>query len=471
MLFQPAKEDNQLERRTNVVKFKQRRSINIGVIIFIIIFIYIVANVYMYFTKQHLSVYEVQAGTTADDTVAQGVIIRDEELIYTDTAGYISYYQKEGERVSKKSTLYSIDESKQVYELMTNNSTLELKSSDLEVIQKDVMKFLKEYSDSNFSDVTDFKYDIENTVTEVMFDRTMDNIQELLSENGIVANFEVVTAKDSGIVTYHCDNYESLKPKDVTAETFSQEDYKKTQLRSSDLIAENQPVCKIVKSEDWNIVLLLSDNQYEQLKERTKVRVTILEDGFNAVVPVETYQSGDQYFAKLYFDKYMSNYLDDRFLEVELHLNSAEGLKIPKTAVTEKSFYVVPRDMFSYGGDSTNLGLTTITYDTNGEITANFVETKIYYEDDNYAYISSELFEYGTKVQSTETQDVIQLTTTSALQGVYNVNNGYFIFEKVDIIYENEDYYIVKANVENSISVYDQIALDASLVIEDAILY
>lgn len=471
MLFQPAKEDNQLERRKKVVKFKQRRSINIGVIIFIIIFVYIGANVFMYFTKNHLSVYEVQAGTTADDTVAQGVIIRDEELIYTNFAGYISYYQKEGARVSKKSNLYSIDESKQVYELMTNNSTLELKKSDYEIIQKDVLKFLKKYSDANFSDVTDFKYDIENTVTEVMFDRTMDNVQDLLSENGVVSNFEVVTAEDSGVVTYHYDNYEDLKPKKVTAETFSQENYKQIQLRTSDIIATDQPVCKIVKSENWNIVLMLSDSQYEKLKDRTKVRVTILEDGFNVVVPVETYQSGDHYFAKLDFDKYMTNYLDNRFVEVELHLNSAQGLKIPKTAVTEKSFYVVPLSMFSQGGDSTNRGLTTIKYDTNGEMIAEFVPTKIYYEDDSYAYVSTELFEYGTKVQSAETQETLQLTTTSTLQGVYNVNNGYFIFEKVDILYENDDYYIAKANVENSISVYDQIALDASLVIEDAIIY
>lgn len=460
-----------MERRRNVVKFKQRKSINIGMIIFIIIFIYIGANVYIYFTKEHLSIYEVMAGTTVDDSVASGIILRDEELIYTDKAGYISYYQKEGERISKKSTLYSIDESKQVYELMTNNSTLELKNSDIQMIQKDVLKFVKNYSDSSFSQVMDFKYDIENTVTEVMFDRTMDNIQDVLDENNIVSNFEIVKASVSGIVTYHYDNYEGVKLNDVTADTFIQDNYKRVQLRSSDIIADDQPVCKIVKSEDWNIVLLLSESQYENVKDRAKIRITILNDGFETVVPISAYQSGDNYYAKLSFDKYMTNYLSERFVEVELHFNSANGLKIPKSAVTEKDFYVVPLSMFSKGGDSTNLGLTTIKYDVNGEIQPQFIEPKIYYKDDSYAYVSTEIFDYGTKIQSTETQEVLQLTTTSTLQGVYNVNNGYFIFEKVDILYENEDYYIVKANVDNSISVYDQIALDASLVIEDAIIY
>lgn len=460
-----------MERRKKVVKFRQRRNINIGVVIFIIIFVYISANVFLYFTKDHLSVYEVQAGTTADDSVAEGIIIRNEELINTDIAGYISYYQKEGERVSKKSTLYSVDESKQVYELMTNNSTFDFNDNDMEVIQKDVLKYMKNYSDTNFSCVTDFKYDIENTVTEVMFDRTMDNVQELMSENGIVSNFKVVTAPNSGIVTYHYDNYEDLKVKNVTADTFKQENYKRTQLRSSELIAKDQPVCKIIKGEDWNIVLLLSEVQYNKLKDRDKVSITILQDDFKTTVPVKTYQSGDDYFARLDFDKYMSNYMEERFLEVELHINEADGLKIPRSAVTEMDFYLVPLTMFSLGGDSNEKGLVVVTYDTNGNSKDSFIVPKIYYKDDKYAYISTHLFEYGTKIKSTETQELYQVTTTSSLKGVYNVNDGYFIFEKVDIAYENEDYYIVKANVDNSISVYDQIALDASLVIEDAIVY
>lgn len=460
-----------MERRKKVVKFRQRRNINIGVIIFIIIFVYIGANVFLYFTKNHLSVYEVQAGTTADDSVAQGVIIRDEELVYTDTAGYISYYQKEGERVSKKSTLYFVDESKQFYEQMKNNTTLELTASDYEVIQKDILKFIKNYSDVNYSDVNDFKYDIENTVAEVMLDRTMDNVQELLTEDGTVSSFKVVTAPYSGIVTYHYDNYEDLKVKEVTADTFDQDNYKRNQLRTSELIAVDQPVCKIIKSEDWSIVLQLSAEQYEKIQDRKKVSITILQDNFTISVPVEAYQSGDSYFAKLDFDKYMSNYMEDRFLEVELHINSAEGLKIPTSSVIEKDFYVIPLTAFSYGGDSENKGLIVVTYDSNGDATETFVEPKIYYQDDSYAYVSTQLFDYGTKIKSTDTQDMYQVTTTSSLKGVYNVNNGYFIFEKVDIEYETTDYCIVKANVENSISKYDQIALDASLVDEDAIVY
>ena len=471
MLFPPCKEDYHLEHKRKVVKFKQRRSINIGVIIFIIMFFYIGANIFMYFTKDRLSVYEVQAGTSAEDTVTTGVIIRNEELIYTKTAGYISYYQKEGERVAKKSKLYSVDENKQVYELMTNNSSIEFTKSDLANIQKDVSKFMKRYSDNNYYSVTDFKYDMENLVSEVMYERALDNVQDVMKANGIESSFKVVKAKKSGIVTYHFDGLEGLKAKEVTAETFNQDNYKKTQLRTSNIIGTDQPVCKIITDQNWSIVVSLTQAQYEHLQDKERVRITILNNGFETVVPVQAYESNNNYFAKLSMSKYMENYLDERFLDVQLHINYAKGLKIPKTSVTEKDFYVVPLTMFSKGADSNDLVLTTITYDVNGDFTASTVTPKIYYKDDEYAYVSVELFDYGTKIKSPETQDVLQLTTTSTLQGVYNVNKGYFVFEKVDIIYENENYYIVKEGAANSISKYDKIALDVNTVMEDGIIY
>ena len=104
-----------------VVKVRRRKSINIGFVVFLIVFVYLAANVFMYFTKTHLSIYEVMDGTTADDTIVEGVILRKEKLISTSRAGYINYYQKEGSRVSKKSKLYSIDESKKFYELLENS--------------------------------------------------------------------------------------------------------------------------------------------------------------------------------------------------------------------------------------------------------------------------------------------------------------------------------------------------------------
>ena len=60
---------------------------------------------------------------------------------------------------------------------------------------------------------------------------------------------------------------------------------------------------------------------------------------------------------------------------------------------------------------------------------------------------------------------------TNKLTGVYNVNLGYAVFKRVEIIYKNDSYCIVDKNTTYGLSLYDHIALDASTVVEQKIIY
>ena len=467
----------QLQNRRKIVKFKKRKSLNIGVVIFLIIFIYLAISVYYYFTKEHLSIYEVTRGSTMDDAVTQGVIIREEKVYKTDKAGYVNYFQKEGARVSKGATIYSIDGTKQVYDMLSSDSSeLEYSAADIYTIRKEIQKFASDYSDNEYSKVKDFKVDIANTVSSVMFNSLMDQMQQTLKDNNS-SNFRVVKAKSSGIVTYHYDGYEKLKATDVTTETFAQENYSSQQLRTSDLISEKGAVYKLIPKDTWNIVLQLTESQYEKLSKLSSVNITILKDGFNITVPVSTFVGSDGgFFANLSFTKYMERYLSERFVSVELNYNQKSGLKIPKTAVTTKEFYMIPNSMFTPGGDSNTMGLALETYNQKtGEASYQFTTPTVYYDDGTYSYIAKETFKYGDKLRNTQTQETYQVTLTNSLQGVYNLNNGYAVFKKVIVLSENQEYYIVEPysseHKDSEISEYDHIAADASTVTEDAIIY
>ena len=61
-------------------------------------------------------------------------------------------------------------------------------------------------------------------------------------------------------------------------------------------------------------------------------------------------------------------------------------------------------------------------------------------------------------------------TNTSELQGVYNVNKGYTVFKIIDIIYQNNEYTIVKAGTDYGLSLYDRIVLQGDRVSENEIL-
>ena len=176
----------------------------------------------------------------------------------------------------------------------------------------------------NYKNVKDFKYNINNTIAEITMEQLMDQAIDQMDK----LNFQVVQSKYSGILTYHFDGYEELKAKNVNPDTFNKENYKQEQLRTNDIIAIDSPVCKIVTSEDWQVVTMLSEEQYKKLEEKSKksskLKVTILKNDFTTYVPFELTKKDDVYYATLSFDKYMINYLDDRFLDIELHINQAK---------------------------------------------------------------------------------------------------------------------------------------------------
>ena len=72
---------------------------NIGVVFFGFIAIYLIVCVYMYFTSEHISGYEVIKGNLATDHHYTGIALRTEQVYDADKAGYVNYYAAEGEKV------------------------------------------------------------------------------------------------------------------------------------------------------------------------------------------------------------------------------------------------------------------------------------------------------------------------------------------------------------------------------------
>ena len=62
------------------------------------------------------------------------------------------------------------------------------------------------------------------------------------------------------------------------------------------------------------------------------------------------------------------------------------------------------------------------------------------------------------------------LESTAKLQGAYNINKGYAVFRKVEILYQNEEYTIINTGTSYGLSLYDHIALDASAIKENQIV-
>ena len=82
-----------------------RSRINIGLIVFIVIFVYILSNFISYLTRERISIFEVEAGGIVDEDVFSGVVLRDEEVVRTTASGYINFYIPDGEKAARNSNV------------------------------------------------------------------------------------------------------------------------------------------------------------------------------------------------------------------------------------------------------------------------------------------------------------------------------------------------------------------------------
>ncbi|HCL02626.1 MAG TPA: hypothetical protein DHW61_09460 [Lachnoclostridium phytofermentans] len=462
-----------MQENSKVVKFKKRRSINIGVIIFIIILIYTVLNVYFYLSKPQISIYEVSEQPLSQENIVQGVIIREEKMVTTDRSGYVNYYFREGARVAKDATIYSIDESKKIYEKLTDTTGgIKFSKMDAASIRKDIAKFKYTYQDSNYSDVYNFKDEISASIRNILDVNLLSNMQEIINSTGLSSNFGVVKAPETGIISYYSDTLDGLLADNVSETTFNMEQYERKNLRTGEIIENNQNVYKLLTEDHWNIVAPISAELADQLQDRKTITFTIMLDQFQMRAPFTVYQKGESWFLNIALDKYVTRYLRERFLEIEIQLKAESGLKIPKSAITEKEFYMVPIEYFTNGGDSGELGLVREVYnETTKALEPQFTACEIYYEDETYGYVDKETFGINDYILSDKTTDRFRISLVGKLEGVYNVNKGYTVFRRIERLSENDEYVIIKKGTKRGLSVYDHIALDATNVIESAVIY
>ena len=73
-------------------------------------------------------------------------------------------------------------------------------------------------------------------------------------------------------------------------------------------------------------------------------------------------------------------------------------------------------------------------------------------------------FRAGDYIVKADSQERYQIGATAALQGVYNINRGYTVFKRIEILSSNDEYYTIKKGSDYGLSVYDHIVLDAAAV-------
>lgn len=453
-----------MAKNKKVVKYKRPLNINIGVIIFIIIFIYIVFNIFSYFTSNRVSIYEVSQGTIVENNTYNGLILRRETVYNSDYTGEVNYYLGDATKASTKTLVYSVDEAGDIASQINavDTSDISLDDESFANLRTTMDAYISTYTSNSFYNVYAFK----DTMDAQLMEAINKNALDAITEAGDSATFHQVYSPEPGIVAYYTDGYESVTSDTFTPDMLNALNYTKNNLKLKLSVNAGDPVYKAATSEDWNIIIPVDKAIHDKLADDNVVEIKFKKDNTTCWAYYTFREIDGAYYMVLALRSNMIRFMNDRYAEIELLIDEESGLKIPNTAITSKEFFVVPKTYFLKGGDSNDLGL--LVKDAAGATT--FVSTTIYYADDDNYYIDEEELSSGTTVQKADSTETYVIKDTGSLEGVYNVNKGYAVFKQIDIIYQNEEYTIVRTGTDYGLTLYDHIALEGNKVNENDLI-
>lgn len=474
------KEDSSLNRKKNnkIVKYRNGPVLNIGTVLFGVIFVYMIICLVMYVTTDHITAYEVTAGPLAGNYRYNALALRTETIVTADHAGSVSYYVREGSKAGSGTAVCSVNEgslsASLVPEKVSVGSEKDTTAVQTSTLDEDSLKILKEEMESfslgfqqeNFQAVYNFKGDLESTLLEAGISETFG------TDGSSIVN--ACTAPTEGIVVFSTDGFESKLPESLTASDFEQKNYEKKNLRMNKNVKSGDPIYKLVTEENWYLCILLDQKMATELAANNSVKFRFLKDDTIFYAGLQIQKVGNSYIGILSMDKCMSLYASERYVDIELVLNRKTGLKIPNSAIATKSFYKIPEEFAVYDRETTStpseISVLCPVVDKNGTESVKTKTVTVYDKTEDGFLVDCSSFQKGDELRKQNSQKTYTIQETESISGVYNINKGYAVFREITIIDENEEYCIVEAGSTFGLAQYDHIALNADTVNDEDIV-
>ena len=410
-------------------------------------------------------------GSLSLPNVYEGIALRDETVYSANGTGYINFFARESEHVACGDLIYTLDSSGKIAEMMeANEEEILFSDRDLSDIQNNAIHFQNAFSGRDFDRIYDFKGQVDGMALKLSNYNMLSNINSILGSSADNVSFQY--APSSGVVVYGIDGYENLAAENVSKDLFGDERKAQTQLESNQLVGTEDKAYKLIRSENWSIVIPMEKARAEELLEEEYVEVKFLKNQYTSWAKINVLENADGTYVKLDFTNSMITFATDRYIDFEILYQQEKGLKVPNSAIAEQEFFLIPMEyrQDSSGGGTTGKFLRE-SYNEEGELVTKNIEAKIYYADDEYYYVDTSNFKIGDHICKTDSSQKMQISKVGTLIGVYNINKGYADFTSITILYSNEEYSIVKSNTKYGLSEYDYIVLDASTVNADDFIY
>lgn len=118
-----------------IIKFHKPIHINIGIVIFGIILIYVIFHIFSYLTAPNVTIYEVNQGTIAANQDYQALAVRQETIVTAPAAGDIFYFTPDVSRAGVRTGICSIDTTGEINDRLSGDTGEAAASNRLDLTQ------------------------------------------------------------------------------------------------------------------------------------------------------------------------------------------------------------------------------------------------------------------------------------------------------------------------------------------------
>lgn len=457
------------KKNDKIIKYPKQYHFSIGFIIIGVMFIYMIYHLFTYITADNITVYEVSQGSISSNLEYNALAIREEQVITAENSGDVLYLSENFGKVGSKTQIYALDTTGEILSSIkesTEKSEITLDEESYDKIQSLVTNYVLDYEPSEFNKTYAFKNELESQVEQLYTVSAMEAMGDSLNQAVANGSFNIYNSPVPGLVVYSIDGLEDLTIDNFMSDSLDISNYSSVNLKAQESVVAGQAVYKVITSDHWNLVFEVDKTLYDSLQGETYLKIKFLEDEAETWTNLDFAEKAGKYYLILTLDDSMDRYADSRFVHIKIINNNISGLKIPNSSIVLKDFYTIPKGYMIQGNNADDAGFLLKSGNENV-----FVTPTIYYENDDFYFVDDEILTRGDKlVKPNSNETYVVGSDMDSLEGVYNVNKGYAVFKQIEVLYQNDDYSIIKTGTNYGISMYDHIVLQGNEVEENTII-
>ena len=331
-----------------------------------ILILFLIYNLIIMFTPEIKSELAV-SGTMEKTFSLNGIIIRDEVVMKSDSPGVLESKVKEQEMVKKNKVVASVykgeidDETqhklaeinRRINEISTQLATDTHLSNDAYRLEESITSKVNDIIMASNSRDAEKVASLKDNLTALALKRV--SAQSQAEATGLLAELKTekqqlestfnasktdILSPAQGIYSTNIDGYEQLLST-TKAQSMTVADYQiaRKSKPTEDDIKASGVVCKIIDNYKWNLAAVVNDNTASELEAGKRVYIRFPHDNVDLAATVEyiSPESSNKYVVVLSSTENSSFVLTNRFVDFDLICEKYTGIKVPVKALTVNS--------------------------------------------------------------------------------------------------------------------------------------